>query len=349
MRPSGQLIDFLDRTPLPWINYDIEKEKIIIVIDNHLASMYRACPQHFVYSAIQGQQPKSQTREGEVQRIWFLDFGIILHKMLEIYYKEFRKPNFDLVTWATKTAIEEWREAKMDVHCEHKEYKLIGGVHGFVGLLIQFGTIFSPQNEKLRIIGQEISFGRRGEVPLFIGEFVEIYLAGRMDLAVDDGYFICPMDHKSMGYFKGDPSVQFLTDEGPEGYVFALHTILPTIISPDEILKRDCNKILMNLISKKPTDSPTERFKRVSIRYTTYQLIKYQERMISTAEDLLHDMERIANDFSIRRNTFACTDWKHGHCNYMDVCRQGSKDAVESTLKNGFIKMPIWNTETVNN
>jgi PD-(D/E)XK nuclease superfamily protein len=345
--PSGQLREFLARTPLPWMFWSEEKQKLILVVDNHLLQTYRACAQHFVYSHVQGYHKRSKIHEAEKQRVWFLDFGIVLHRMFELYYRDFRNPGFDAVEWATSRAVTEWNALGMDVHSEEKEYKLIGGVYGLAGILMQYSAIFTPINEKLRILGQEISFGRAGEVPLYIGEDVEIYLAGRMDLIVDDGYFICPMDHKSEGVFSGDPSLKYETEEGPTGYIYALSKILPTIVPEGEILKRDCSKILMNLIQKTPTTTPQERFKRVSIRKTTAQLRDYQQRMVSTCENLLHDMERVARGLPVQRNTMVCSNWFHRDCVYRDVDRQNGPEAELATLSNGYIKLPIWNTEEV--
>lgn len=347
MKPSCKLLDFLQCTQLPWIHYDQHRHKLIIIVDNHLMQTYRACPAHFFLGNVQGIQRKSNIIEGEKARIWFLDFGIVLHRMLELYYREFRNPDFDPTVWATTRAMKEWSDMKMDVHAEDKEYKLIGGMKGFIGLLIQYCTVMTPQNEHLRILGSEISFGHAGEVPLYVGKNLEIYLAGRMDLIIDDGYFICPMDHKSEGQFRGDPSLKYETDEGPTGYIYALSKILPQFVPADQILKRDCSKILMNLIQKKPTETPAERFKRVPIRKTTWQLEQYRGRMVSTVVHLLKDMERYVLDIPVQRNTMLCSNWFHRDCVYRDVHRQGSKEAELATLANGYAKFPIWNTEAV--
>jgi PD-(D/E)XK nuclease superfamily len=345
---SGQLIEFLDRTPLPWLNYNKEKDKLIMVVDNHLMSTYRACPQHFIYAHVDGYKRKGINVSG-VQRNWFLDFGVILHKMLEDYYIFFREPHFDVLTWSTDVGPKLWKRMDMDVHCEHKEYKLIGGVHGFVGLLIQYATVLSPQNEKLRVLGTEVSFGKNLEVPLYLGDDFEVYLAGRMDVIVDDGYFICPMDHKTMGTFRGDPALRFEIDEGPTGYIFALKTVLPQFISADEVLKRDCSKILMNLICKTPPATPIERFKRIAIRKTDYQLMEYQLRMIATAKHILEDINKVAQGLPVYRNTQVCHNWMHLDCAYVDIDRQQSEEAALMTIKNGFVKAELWDTETVSN
>lgn len=346
MIPSTCLIEFLEANPLPWLRYDTAKQKFILIADNHLLATYRACPQHFVNAHVWGWRLKGKLVSG-VERNWFLDFGVILHSALESYYTHFREPNFDLVKWATVDAAELWRKAEMKVHEEHKEYQKIGGLNGFVGLLTQYAYTMTPENEHLRVLGTEVSFGRNLEVPLYIGEAFEMYLAGRMDLIVDDGYFICPMDHKTMGNFYKDPGLKFENDEGPTGYIYALKTVLKEFLPEDLILKRDCTKILMNLICKNPTADSKERFKRISIRKTTEQLIRYQERMISTGESLLADMERVAQNWGVARNTQVCQNWMHLQCAYFDVCRQGSKAGEEATLKNGFVRTPIWNTEEV--
>lgn len=347
MKPSEELLHFLEENPLPWLWYSEEKQKLIMVVDNHLMSTYRACPQHFINAHVLGLRRKSEFKEGTVDRNWYLEFGILLHRALEIYYKNFQNPNFDNVAFCTQSGVALWNAAEMDIFTEHKEYKLIGGVHGFVGLLIQYSTLFNARVEKLRIIGTEVAFGKNLEVPLWSDCFQEFYLAGRMDLIVDDGYFICPMDHKTMGSFRGEPALRFATDEGPTGYIFALKTILPQFLGENEILKRDCSKILMNLISKTPTTTPQERFLRVPLRKTVEQLELYRERMITTCQHLLTDMEHVAAGWPVWRNTQVCQNWMHLPCAYFDLCRQGSQELVQMTIKNGFTKTPLWDTEAV--
>jgi len=343
---NSPLVAYLKDNPLPWLSFDADSEKFIMVLDNHLMSMYRGCPQYFIHNAVEGLKKRGERVQG-AERIWFLDFGILLHRMIELYYKSFREPGFNVIEWATARAVEEWNKMDMNVHVEHKECKLIGGLHGFVGLLVQFGSIFTPQNECLRIIGSEVSFGRNKEIPLFLGNDLEIYLAGRIDLIVDDGVFISPMDHKSHGYFRGDMTLQYMNQEGPTGYIYALSSILPKIIPEDMILKRDCSRIIMNLISKKPTDVPLERFKRFAMRKTSWQLQEYQLRMVDTCVKILDDIERHVLGLPVYRNDKMCTNWHMRDCDYIDLCRQGSMDLQEATVKNGYVKLPIWNTEEV--
>jgi len=91
---------FLGSSELPWIKFDKQLGKIIIVVDNHLLSTYRSCAQHYMYQAVDGYQQKPQIGTAENDRKWYLDFGIVFHKMLQTYYSEFRLPDFNLAEWA---------------------------------------------------------------------------------------------------------------------------------------------------------------------------------------------------------------------------------------------------------
>jgi hypothetical protein len=141
--------------------------------------------------------------------------------------------------------------------------------------------------------------------------------------------------------------MQFETEEGPTGYIYALSKILPQFVPEDQLLKRDCSKILMNLIQKKPASTPQERFKRVPIRKTSQQLEDYKYRMCHTVKHLLLDLEQYVTGWAVPRNTTACTNWHMTTCAFRDVCRQSSREAEQATLNNGFLKLPIWDTETV--
>ena len=338
---------FLDQNPLPWLRWDESKQKFIMVVDNHLLSTYRNCPQHYVNRHIQGIRRKAVKTE-HAERIWFLEFGICLHEMLELYYKNFRKPDFDMLEFATKVASKLWVAREMGEFAEEKEYKALGGLIGFTGLLVQYATILSPQNEHLRVLATEVSFGKNLEVKLgsSLMGFCDFYLSGRIDLLVDDGYFICPLDHKTKACFKGE-LLDHLTDEGPTGYIYALKQILPSLVPEDMILKRDCSKILMNYISKATTTDPSARFKRIVIRKTEWELEQYRHRMISTCNKLFEDVLAYVLEFPVDRNTMACMNWMRRQCTYFDICRQQSAQGVEATINNGFIKAPLWDTEAV--
>lgn len=342
---SPVLYNFVAERQLPWIK--LERGKIVMIVDNHLLSTHRACNSAFFIQHVEGWKVKPGYGIPN-ERQWFLDFGIIFHKQMEYYYKHFRDTNFSVMDWATDNAFTHWMNMNIDMYSKHPEYHLIGGLKGFTGLLLQYAHRFSPDNEKLHILGTEIAFGKNREVCLYRDEYLEIYLAGRMDVIVDDGYFIMPMDHKTMKTFNKDPLELYNIDEGPTGYIYSLKALLPNYVPVDHILKRDCHRILINAISKTvPAKSPMDRFKRMCIWKTESQLSDYKERMIQTCFEILSDAVMYQSKHSVKRDTSHCTNWFHGRCPYYDIHTQSDKFGEQATLQNGFVKLPIWDTENI--
>lgn len=345
---SENLIALSRSREIPWLSFD-DAGRIVLVLDNHLLSTYRACATHYMLADVEGYSPKSLSVAIPNEKKWYLDFGIVYHKALEFYYSNFRHPSFSLQQWSVDLAYAMWQNQNLDMYKEHKEYKLIGGMPGFTGMLVQYAMRFKPENERLRILATEVSFGKRREVILYEDVNVLFCLAGRMDTLVDDGHFIMPMDHKTISSLKkGDPSENYINDEGPTGYVYALSKILPTIVPEELYTKRDCTRILMNLISKSwDNGQPDTRFRRITLYKSTEQLEEYRLRMIKSAWNLLSDLEYYFEYGAAPKDTSHCNNWFRGKCVYFDVCRQASAEARRATLSNGFVKLPIWDTETV--
>lgn len=332
-----------------WITLNHETGIYELTLDNQIFSTFRACPAHFIELYVRG-----LTLKGTGGRSWYLEFGILFHKMIELYYKTFRTPGFILQEWAVNTGIEEWNKQNLDFFSDHKEYKLIGGRMGFIGLLIAYAERFSAENERIRVIGTEISFGKAHEVSLGFGKanntrYLEVFLSGRMDLLVDDGNSIAPMDHKTMASFRNDPTLKFELDEGPCGYIYAVNQILPTFLKEhnlEHLINRSCNKIIMNFISKSiPKEG--ERFKRIPILKSTEQLESYRLRMLDTAEDIFKCLVRYVDNGIVYRNTSACTNWYMHDCTYLPIHRQNSKANELIMIDAMYEKKTIWNTENV--
>ena len=332
-----------------WIALNPKTGLYEIFVDNSIMSSFRGCPQSFIYTWVEGYQ--------SLGRSWILDFGSCFHKMVEIYYKTFRSEGFDLIDWAVRQGAECWKKFNMDAHSHVKEYITMNGVKGFCTLLAAYGARFSSDNERLRVIGTEIAFGHKKEVPLgYVTSaisktpYLECFLSGRIDVLVDDRSSICPLDHKTKGTLRNDPSKGYELDEGPTGYIYAVNSILPALISElglePEMLNRNCNKILMNYVSKAPTTDPNERFRRLPILKTSYQLEQYKNRMLITAEDLFRTLIRYAESGQVYRDTSKCTNMYGSDCPFIAIDRQGSKENELVVIKSAFKAGPIWNTET---
>ena len=338
-----RMIDFLkDHPEIHWLAINEETGLFELTLDNHMLSTFRNCPSHFMTAFVDGVQLRTGGRS------WFLDFGILFHKMVEEYYTIFREPGFNILDWATTRAPEEWKAAEMNFHSAHKEYKVIGGVIGFTTLIISYALKFSPDNERLRVIGTEIGFGKGREVLLgIVRGFLSCFLSGRIDVLVDDGTHITPLDHKTMNSFRSDPAGKYEVDEGPTGYIYAVGKILPSLVPPEMILKRRCDRILMNFISKTPTEKPEDRFRRLPIYKTTEQLSSYQERMLLTGEDIFRSLLSYVQTGHAQRNTGMCNSWFMRDCPYLPIHRQGSKRDELLIIDSMYSAKPIWDTEMV--
>ncbi len=337
------LREFLHLHPeIHWISFNEATEGFDLILDNHMMSTFRNCPAHFMSAFVDGIQPRSGGRS------WFLDFGILFHKMVEEYYTVFRNPSFNMIEWATARAFEEWNLAEMNFHSAHKEFKVIGGVQGFAALCLNYALKFSPENERLRVIGTEIGFGKGKEVPLGnVGDLLACYLSGRIDVLVDDGTHITPLDHKTMNSFRNSPAAKYEVDEGPTGYIFAVGNILKNIVPEELILKRKCDRILMNFISKAPTENPMDRFIRLPIYKTTEQLSSYRERMLLTGEAIFNSLLAYIQTNQAQRNTSMCNSWFMRECPYLPIHRQGSRRDELLIIQANYSSKPIWDTELV--
>lgn len=365
--PSSQLIEWVCESPAPhWISYNESIGRLELFLDNTIMSSYRGCPAYFFLRDVEGWAKREpppfpgKLAEG-VERKWFLDFGLLWHAMMEEYYATFRSSTFSLEKFAIDLADEYWHKLEMDQHLGHPECQKIGGYLGFAGMLVAYAVQFSAENEHLTAIASEIAFGKGREIPLYVydpndnaeGDIwssADLYLSGRLDLVFDDGVHILPMDHKTMGSFRGDPMARFLADDGPTGYIYALNHILPSLPGIDQEIrtKRECNMILMNLINKgePPKADPRQsRFKRSPIYRSARALEEYRLRMIATANHIINDLEMYIRDYSVPRNTNSCTNWYHTQCPFYDVHRQQDSSAERKTLESGYIKLPIWDTE----
>ena len=344
--PSTELVMFVEERKLPWLSFNPITGRLEFVIDNYLQSMYRSCPAHFMLVAVEGYK-----RKGE--RLWTLDFGTLFHRLMEEYYAYYKSDQFSLEDFAIKRAVAHWKDMGMDEHLANTECQAMGGYPGFAGMLIQYATQFKAENESLNILASEISFGKSKDVPIYIwaGENggiycpADIYLAGRIDILGDTGREILPMDHKTMGSFYKDPTSRFLADDGPTGYIYAVNHMLPKLF-PDLAPKRICDKILMNFVSKKiPKEGP--RFKRIPIWKGEAALESYRQRVIGTCNQILGDLESYVRGYSVPRDASKCTNWYFRDCQFLDVHRQQDAAGELATLQNGFSKLPIWDTESI--
>jgi hypothetical protein len=166
---------------------------------------------------------------------------------------------------------------------------------------------------------------------------VRCYLTGRIDLLVDNGYKIGPVDHKTTGTFDGYEANDFDPHEGITGYIYTTNHILGTEF-PNE-LHKICRDGWIFHISTNATDAP--RFKATPIVKTPQQLEDFRLRQVSTCKSILDVLIswRVAN-----WNTNICNNIYNRPCPYHELHRQPLEQR-EAMLKQFYEIRPAWDAE----
>jgi hypothetical protein len=318
-----------------------------IYLDHHALAMFRMCPARFKLEMIDGYKVK--TPEGVGTGFWALEFGILIHRVLEWYYVNFRKATFTMQAVVTYAEIL-WHEMNMEYFVDDKGYKNLGGLVGLKTLIMMYFTRFGPENERMRVVGTELYFGKGKEVPLqeqpSFGLPFRLYYAGKIDLLIDDGSYIAPLDHKSTSDFRGkDPQQRFIIQEGMTGYIYANKFMVRHVMGLDPS-SRLLNMIYMNHIQLKSA-AIQERFKRVPLYKTDAELEAWRRRQIATARDLFNSAIGLITtpQLPFWYNANVCTNWFHSECLYYKVHRVDPLTQI-SILKNEYEVKPVWNPET---
>jgi len=314
-------------------------------LDHHSLSTFRSCEAGFELSMMANIKGKHKS--------WNLEFGILYHKMIEEFYIAQRDNVFDIDAWLAQ-AVGLWQEAELDNQFEeHKMYKVLGGLYGFIAMLGQYANHFAVEADRLRVIGIEITFGKKKEVPL--GEFkvvdnnyilgfntpIRCYLTGRIDFLMDNGSSIGPLDHKTTAFFKGNPANSYDPQEGMTGYVFATKFILESRF-PELLAGRKVDRIWMNFAQITPDADALKRFKRVPVFKTEFQLEEYRKRQLRTFHKI-YDM--VIGGERPDWNTAVCNNMFHNECQYRNLHRQNTSSSMLNVLNADFIVAAPWNPE----
>lgn len=271
---------------------------------------------------------------------WFLDFGEYLHFMLEVYYKSFiHREDFQPFNYIfgesqqclnldefLKIGKKAWLYMDMDYYKDKDDkYTEIGGWPGVSSLLTQYYSYY--MGLRMRVVSTEIIFGKKKEVKL--GEFwsttdlkVECYLTGRIDLLVDNGSFIGPVDHKHTHKFRGDEQYKFNPQDAITGYILACNAILHEVYPKYfESGKNALNGWIFHISGCTPSKSRKTgemgpRFKHTPIGKTEQQLEEFKARQLSTFKRVC---ELMFDNKTPEWNTIVCDDIFNRPCPFKTI------------------------------
>jgi hypothetical protein len=266
-----------------------------------------------------------------------------MHDCFDVYYGYWKEHGeaIELDVWLQFASLK-WESMKMDEFRTMSEYtakkfKALGGYEGAMRMLVQYYAFY--MNERFRVVATEIAFGRNKEV--FIGEFniidgciarlVRCYLTGRIDLLVDTGNGIGPVDHKHTARFDGNEASDFNPHEGITGYIYAINRVLKTQFPEFAKSGKVCNKGWIFHISDQDANP---RFKSSPIYKTNEQLNEYSARMLRSFRKLY---EIVVEEVEPDWNTYVCHNLYYASCPYLPIHEQPKREQA-NIIKSHYVE-----------
>ena len=330
-----------------WCKYDPSTNTVELFLDHYMLSCLRTCEAKFYLEHLLHVKPKYDITQ---RKPWFLDFGEFVHWCLEQFYNQFKRQKIaPPIDWWLDQCKTKWIFMQMDGYknsqnpSDVKKYEEVHGWEGVAGLLTQYYVYYMDM--RLRVIDTEITFGHNREV--YIGNFytdfiegiydqnyrtnVKCYLTGRIDLLVDNGAKIGPVDHKTTHRFDGFEHRDFNPHDAMTGYIYAIHEILGNYADKDGNYNKGlpvCMGGWIFHISACTPSTPRDktkpqgpRFKTTPVDKTLIQLEDFKARQLSTFKRVA---ELLFNDKTPEWNTTTCHNMFFRDCEYVPIHEQPS-------------------------
>jgi hypothetical protein len=310
-----------------WIVYDSKNNTIDLFMDHQMLSTLRTCESKFVLEHILNIRPKGH-------KAWSLVFGAWMHYCLEFFYNSIKDDPNGTPIDVNKYVIygkDKWAELNLDAYKGETKYEDIGGWNGALALLIEYYAFYMQQ--RLRVVACEIPFGFEKEV--FLGQFhlwingilvtINCFLTGRIDMLVDNGSIIGPVDHKHTHIFRGDEYDKFNPHDGILGYIYATNKIIQTYFPG---YNKPCRAgWVFHIQGKAPSvEKKTKilrpRFKGSRIDKTLRQLEDFAARQLSSFKRVV---ELLLQDKNPEWSTHACSNIYGRQCEYREIHRQDAE------------------------
>lgn len=320
-------------------------------LDNQMLSTLRLCEQKFV-------EEYMECLHGRGVRAWNLDFGLWYHSSVEWFYKYFRRGKRINATRWLRYAGHLWNSMDMDYYqvAEPTKYKNLGGREGALALLGEYYCYYFEQ--RMRVIATEIYFGRGKEVligewtartirtpEMDIDEKVRCYLTGRIDLLVDNGYKIGPVDHKTTARFDGLEYTKFNPHDGITGYIFAINRIMGERFPEFARTGKLCQSAWVFHISTSSPKPPALRFKTTQIDKTPEQLEEYRLRQLRSFQKLY---QLVVEGTTPDWNTNACPNIYNRPCPHK-VLHEAPARERSQIIQTHYERRKPWNPEEPGN
>lgn len=319
-------------------------------VDHHLISDFNLCDRYFNFRHMGDSQ-------GNVWGSKTLNLKIALGSWwsttMEMLYSEMAHNVLPTEHHVYKFASDAWREHDMDAYknSDPEVYDKFGGSDGARLMALEYYHSFAEQHFKQwRVIGAELGFGWRDELPLGEDDKVVVYYGGKPDLVILDQSqnMVMPLDFKTKDSVPGNASVMFKPHPQTAGYIYAVGKMLDILIverAADHALttmpKAPTKCIIMLCARFRPTDKPRSgvrapRFLPVYPNYSEAEIEEWRTGVMEKCRRLRDSIERSV--WTPRES--ACHLYYNG-CAFRRVCSMPA-NTREAVLRSDFVKLAPW-------
>jgi hypothetical protein len=256
-----------------------------------------------------------------------------------------------------KFASDAWLSHKMEEYknTDSEVFDKFGGLDGARLMALEYYQAFATQHfTNWRVIGTELGFGWKDELPLGEDDKVVVFYGGKPDLVILDHSqnMIMPLDFKTKDHVPSNSSVQYKPHPQTTGYIFAVRELMkkhydyPTCKEDEEmneaITRQMPTKCIVMVCARfRPTEKPRSgvRQPRFLPVYPNYFDAEIEEWRLSVIEKCRRLRESIERSFFPPRES-ACHIYYNG-CMFRRVCSM-PQNVREAVLKSDFIKIDPW-------
>ena len=272
-----------------------KKNQINLIIDSSVMNTFEKCPTLMKYQYIDNLRLKGIKSKA-------LEKGDLMHLPLKHYYRN-KKLGMDS-SENTQFCVEKILKYSPKLALESKEVEEV--------TLTFLSYCEHYQFERWEVIEVEKPF----RLVLYEDAELRIIIQGKIDLIVDTGQIICPIDHKTESRRSEALALsnQFML------YCFAAKS----------------NNIIINKIGFQKTLPASEKFYREIMSYDDDNLLEWRDEFIFKVRELIGYSE--VNWFPHRYTS--CSD-KYGRCMFTEICHT-PRFAREVRLKSQFEEVEPW-------
>jgi hypothetical protein len=320
-------------------------------VDHHTINDFNTCDRYFSYRHL-------PDANGQVWGGKSLNMKIALgswwSSVMEMFYHNMVFGELPSEHHIYKFASDAWALHDMDKYKTQDQksaeiYEKFGGPDGGRLMALEYYKAFaSAHYTQWQVIGAELGFGWRDELPLGEDDKVVVFYGGKPDLVILDKTqnMIMPLDFKTKDNVPGNVSVMFKPHPQTAGYIFAVSKLLEHAYQLGSAMinnppKAPTKCIIMMCARFRPTDKPRDgirkpRFVPVYPNYTADEIEEWRLSVMEKCRRLRDSIERSV--WTPRES--ACHLFYNG-CQFRRVCSV-PQNVREATLRSDFVKIDPW-------